>query len=356
MHKFSKAAAAAAATGLAVLGTVAVGGGVANAATNQSAASCSVGAVVLEAGVLPSCQAGDTTVNDPTGFTVTASTSSPVSGLLGAVGTLLNNLDANSDLLSGLTSALTENVSFTLSCKVGGQTVTKAESYTNLTDGVTREINLQTAVGSPAPNSCQVQDFTVHSPISLSLLDLTLLNGVSGSVLNSLGGLLGTTPLTGLNSTDLGSLLGLSVSAKVTADTATPGAVWAKAGTTKAGNTADICADDAGNLNASSAGQVYQCNSDLAQYWVQSSTGQLVHNGVCLTQSGSVVKLANCSSTNQAQVWNVKGTGGNFNEIVNEGTGNCLTWPSAKNFTALKVGACTGKAGALWTGPAKSAV
>ena len=354
MHKFSKVAAAAAATGLAVLGTVAAGGGVANAATNQSAASCSTGAVVLEAGVLPSCQVGTSTVLDPTGFTVTASTSTADSTLTGALSTLLGSLDSGSVLLNGLTSALTENVSFTLSCKVGGQTETQQVSYTNLSDGDSRQIDLKAAVGSPVPNSCQVQDFTVQSPISLSLLDLTLLNGVSGSVLNSLGGLLGSTPLTGLNTTQLSDLLNLSVSATVSADTATPGAIWAKAGTAKAGNTADICADAENNGNAGAAGQVYQCNSDLAQFWSQADTGQLVHNGECLAQTGTLAKLAPCS-TSTAQVWNVRGTGGNFNTIVNKSTGGCLSWPSAKNFTQLKVAACTGKTGQLWTGPAKSA-
>ena len=353
MHKFSKVAAASAAAGLAVLGTVAAGGGVAQAATNQSVTSCAVGAVVLEAGVLPSCTAGDTTVNDPTGFTVTASTSA-VGGLYDAVHTLLSNLDANSSLLTGLDSALTEDVTFTLSCKVGGQTVTQAESYTNLVDGASETIDLKSEVGSPVPNSCQVQDFRVESPISLSLLDLTLLNGVSGSVLNSLGGLLGTSPLTGLDDTDLSSLLGLTVSAKVTADTATPGAIYAHAGTAQAGNTADICADVENNGNAGAAAQVYQCTSDLAQFWTQASTSQLVHNGECLTASGSNVRLAACG-TSTAQVWNVRGTGGSFSTIVNKASGKCLTWTSPKNFTSLKVGACTGKAGTLWTGPAKSA-
>ncbi len=117
---------------------------------------------------------------------------------------------------------------------------------------------------------------------------------------------------------------------------------------------ADICADDANNGNAGSHVQVYQCNSDLAQYWVQASTGQLVRNGDCMAQTGSVVVMAKCDA-NPSQVWDVRGTGGSFKTIVNQTSGNCLTWPNPKNFTQLKVTACTGKAGQLWTGPGKSA-
>jgi hypothetical protein len=74
-----------------------------------------------------------------------------------------------------------------------------------------------------------------------------------------------------------------------------------------------------------------------------------------MAQSGSVVKLENCTSSS-SQVWNVKGTGGTFDTIVNASSGQCLTWPAAVEFTQLTATNCTGRAGQLWTGPSKSAM
>jgi hypothetical protein len=361
MRYFRKMAVATAAAGLAVFGAMAAGGGVANAATSQVAVSCSASAVVLEAGVLSSCTEGATTVINPTSFTLT--TSAP--GLAGSLATTLTSAlsglglsDVNT-LVDQLTT-LTENVSFTLACTVNGQTVTKAESYSGLTDGATETIGLQAAVGSPVPNSCQVQGFTVQSPVSLSPVDAALISGLPSTLLSPLSpalGLLGlgSTPLAGLTGTDLTDLLALSVSATLTANTAVPGAIWTGAAKTSGGLDADICADDAGNGNAAAIAQVYQCNSDLAQSWTQASTGRLVRNGDCITQQGAKVSLQKCSATNAAQVWNVKGTGGNFNEIVNSSSGQCLTAAKAVNFTQLTGATCTGKANQKWTGPAKSA-
>jgi hypothetical protein len=365
MRFINKMAVASAAAGLAVAGTVAAGGGVANAATNQNAVSCSVNAVVLEAGVLSSCSTGDTTVDDPTSFTLTTSEPGLTGTLVTTLTSLLNGLGLSdvSTLVNQLTD-LTESVSFNLACDVNGNTVTVPESYSTLGDGFSHTFNLQSTVGSPVPNDCTVQDFTVKSLVSLSALDIALINGLPSSVLQTAGGLLG--PLsgllqllglpsfTGLSGGSLTDLLGLSVSASLTANTAVPGAIWTGAGTLKTGLDADICADDAGNGDANAEVQVYQCTSDLAQFWVQASTGQLVRNGDCMAQDGSKVKLEDCGS-NPSQVWDVKGTGGSFNTIVNQATGECLTWPKALDFTQLTVTGCTGKAGQLWTAPNKSA-
>ncbi len=297
MRFFSKAAVAAAAAGLAAAGAVTAGGGVAHAATNQVAVSCSTDAVVLTAGVLASCTEGATTVVNPTSFTLTTSSPGLTGGVLSTLSTTLTNLGLTdvSTIISELQN-LDENVSFDVACSVDGHTVTQPESYTALPDGTSETIDLQSAVGSPAPNACTIENFKVSSLVSLSALDIALINGLPSSVLQTSGGLLG--PLsgllqllglptfTGLTGGSLTDLLGLSISAQLTANTAVPGAIWSEAVKTKSGLDADICADDANNGNAGSAAQVFQCNSDLAQSWVQSSGGELVRNGVCLTQSG----------------------------------------------------------------------
>lgn len=317
MRYFSKMAVAAAAAGLAVAGTLAAGGGVASAAANQSVTGCDTGSSGLAANVFPTCTVPVGTVISPTSVTVTANPS--FFSTLGA-------LPGINTVLSLLSQSLAENVTYTLACTVNGTTVAKNESFQATSATQSQTVALQAAVGSPVPNSCQVQNLTATALVSLSPGLLTLLNGTH-----------------------------FTFGATVTANTAVAGAIWTGAGSTKAGNTADICADDAGNGNAGSPLQVYQCNSDLAQYWVQASTGQLVHNGDCLAESGSVTMLEPCNA-NPAQVWTVNGTGGSFKTIVDKTTGKCLTWPKAANFTHLTVTACTGKAGQLWTGPAKSAM
>jgi hypothetical protein len=377
MRFFSKAAVATAAAGLAAVGAVTAGGGVANAATGQVAVSCSTNGVVLTAGVLPSCSEGDTTVVNPTSFTLT--TSSP-----GLTGTVLSTLQTDlGGLLGGLTGTdlsdlnnlisnlqnLTENVSFDVNCSVNGSTATKHESFTALPDGTSQVINLQSAVGAPAPNNCTIANFTVSGLVSLSALDIALLNGLPSSILSTSTGLLGIPLLptslsgilsalglpsfTGLTTDDTNSLLGLDLSAELTANTAVPGAVWQEAAKTSGGLDADVCADDANNGNAGAKAQVYQCESDLGQSFVQASTGQLVHNGVCLTQSGSTVSMQACS-TSSNQVWNT-GTGAQFNEIINASSHQCLTAPKAQDAVQLTGTACASKADQMWKAPAKSA-
>jgi hypothetical protein len=365
MRFFSKAAVATAAAGLAAVGAVTAGGGVANAATGQVAVSCSTNAVVLSADALSSCTEGATTAINPTSFTLT--TSSP-----GLTGTLASTLSTDLTSLglsdaSSLTSQLqnlNENVSFNVACSVNGNTVTKAESYTALADGTSETINLQSAVGAPAPNSCTIQDFTVSSLVSLSAPDIALINGLPSSVLStstpvlgSLSGLLTTLGLpsfAGLSGDDLTDLLSLSISAQLTANTAVPGAIWQEAAKTSGGLDADICADDANNGNAGAHANVFQCDSDLAQSWVQASTGQLVRNGDCLKETSGKVFLQPCSASDATQVWNT-GTGGTFNEIVNSSTHQCLTASKAVDAVQLTGTACTGKANQLWKAPAKSA-
>src|SRR5262249_19632770 len=135
---------------------------------------------------------------------------------------------------------------------VNGTTVNYDGSFQATTDTATQTqvVDLQAAVGSPSPNSCQVQNLKATSLVSIS----------SGLLL-----LLGSTRFT------------FGVSA--TANTGVPGAIWMSNGTTSAGASAGTCADVANNGNAGSKVQAYQCNSGLAQSWIQTNGGQLVRNG-----------------------------------------------------------------------------
>ncbi len=62
-----------------------------------------------------------------------------------------------------------------------------------------------------------------------------------------------------------------------------PGAVYANYPSDSGGAHAVVCADDTANGNAGTKIQAFQCLSDLARPLVQIGTGQLVHNGDCLT-------------------------------------------------------------------------
>jgi Ricin-type beta-trefoil lectin domain len=319
MRKFAKVTAAVATTGLAVFGSLAASGGVANAGTGQQVTGCTTGSSgLLGLNVFPTCTSPDSTVVSPTSFTVSADPS---------FFTTLSALPGINALLALLGQTLSENVTYTVACSVNGNTVSKDEAFTATSSVPTQSqtVDLQAAVGAPSANSCTVENLTAKSLVSLSTPLLLLL---------------GSTKFT------------FGVSA--TANTGVAGAVYLNNGTTSKGAGASTCMDDANNGNAGSKIQAYQCNSDLAQFWLQTHGGQIVRNGVCLTQNGHNATLAKCSGTNHAQVWDVNGTGGSTGSIVNDSTNQCLTMSSPKNFTQITVTNCTGAAGQKWTGPAKS--
>jgi hypothetical protein len=317
MRYFKKLAVATAAAGLAVAGVVAAGGGVANAATDQSVTGCSTGSSgLLALNVFPTCDGPTSTVINPSSVTVAADPSffSTLSALpgLNAVLTLLGQ-------------SLAENITYTLTCSVNGQLVTKDESFQATNSSQSSTVSMQDAVGSPQPNNCQLSDLHAVSLVSLSAPLLALLLGQH-----------------------------FTFGATATANTGVSGAIYMNNGTTSKGAGASTCVDDANNGNAGSKVQAYQCNSDLAQYWIQSSDGHIVRNGVCLTQSGGNAVLAKCSGTNNAQKWDVHGINGAFGTLVNHSTSQCLTAGSPKNFSQITVGNCTGAANQRWAGPAKS--
>jgi hypothetical protein len=309
MRNFRKVAVSLAAASLAAFGTVAGGGGVASAATGQSVTGCEVRSSLVAINVAPTCTSVTSTVLNPTSFTITVNPS--FFSVLGAFG-------------GSLGQTLAANVTYTLSCSVNGATATDNGSFQATTGTQSQVVNLQSAVASPEPNSCSISNLKATSEVTL-------------------------------NSTVLG-LLGADVftfGVTATADTAVPGSIWQQSGKTGAGVNADICVDDTSNGNNGSHVQVYQCNSDLAQYWVWTNGGQIVHNGDCMDLSGSKVVLATCSGAN-SQKWTINGTGGSFNTIVNQSSGQCLTASAPTNFTQFTVATCTGAASQKWTGPGKS--
>jgi hypothetical protein len=67
--------------------------------------------------------------------------------------------------------------------------------------------------------------------------------------------------------------------------------------------------------------QVFTCLSDLADFWTQTATGQFVHNGDCLTDSGSKASLQTCTAGDTSQYWT---SAGSAFELVNKGAPACL--------------------------------
>jgi len=306
MGLFKKTAAVMSAAGLLAFGALAASGGSALATTDQSVAGCSelIGSLAL--GLQPNCTAAAATVANPTSITVTVNTS---------------ELSALLDVIPGLGM----DTSWTLSCEVNGSAVSVPGSYdiTTSAQSASMTINLQATVGSPAPSSCTISDLKVQTSIGLTL------------------GALGLSPF--------------SIGLAATADTATPGAVYANYPNDSLGAHAEICADDANNGNSGTNIQAFQCLSDQADYWLQVSTNQFVHNGDCLTDSGGRVTLAACvaNPTNgSGQIWNQQNASG-AGTLSNADGGGCLTAPASGtiDFATLQVASCHGAVGQKWTVP-----
>ena len=113
------------------------------------------------------------------------------------------------------------------------------------------------------------------------------------------------------------------------------------------------CLDDYGNKTANGNKiQIYSCDGKAQQKWVLSPGGTLRVHGKCLdvynsgTLIGAKAVLWSCTSGKASQQWLV-GPGG---ELINARSGDCLADPGDKtaNSTALKLGACYGRAGEIW--------
>ena len=322
MRKIRKTVAAFAATGLVAFGVLTATGGAAYAGTNIPLASCSTsGTSIVAANVGASCTAGTGNVNNPTSMTVTVDPSF-FTVLLG--NTIINVL------LGGNLSA---TVTYQLTCVVDGSPVT---STTDTGFTVTSEsnnthtINLQNAVGSPAPNSCTLANLKVASAVSL---------GILAEAVNLLH-------------------LGFNFGVSATADNGTPGAIFRTDAANSHGAIPAICADDTGNGNHGTAVQAYTCESDLADQWLQVSTNQFVHNGDCLDDVGGTAKLSLCTANpgnSNTQVWNSVTEPGGYVELVNTATGQCLTSTSPTNGSLLTLHTCTGAKGQRWKVPGVTA-
>jgi hypothetical protein len=302
MRNLRRIAAAAASTGLLALGGLGASSGIAKADTTPyPVTSCTVGGGTLLVGFVPSCTSTGS-VLFPTSITVSVNPGGILTGVLGTILSILGGIE----------------VKYSGTCAVDGANKNFSGNYqvTNSTQPTSTTLDLQSLVGSPVPNGC-----------TMSVTETTM-NPIPAITL-----------LPAFNITDA-----------VTATTATPGSIWQQ--TTSNGA---ICADIPGNGNVGTAAQVYECLGDLAAFFSATGTGQLVHNGDCLTDSGSAASLQPCTAANPSQRW----TGGTSkSELVNRDAGpgqGCLTAPSPANLTQLTLASCTGAANQLWTAPAQTA-
>jgi len=306
MRTYMKAVASTATVGLLAFGAVAGSGGSAFARPEPYALITGCTAMVSGVGVgfVPNCTAAGGTIEHPDssiGIGIEEST---------------DELDALIDGQPGQGfKALWD-----LACDVNGTTVNSPGSYVITSTGQPsyKTIDLQAAVGSPDPNQCSVEDLTV-------------------------------TTLLPLNAEDIDEAVPFQIGAEAVAITAVPAAIHQDEGTTPGGAQAELCVDDTANAEAGAKIQGFECLSDLAQYFVRTSTGQFVHNGDCISVAGGYVLLARCVANDTVQQWTQFKAGGT---VENQATGTCLTAPSVKNGTPLTVKACGSAAHQQWDLPA----
>jgi hypothetical protein len=323
MHKFRKVAATLAAAGLTAFGAVAATGGAASAATGLPLSQCSVqsASLVSAAALTATCTAGTSTIYNPTSLTFTVDPS--------FFTVLLGNSIING-LLGGVLSA---HVTYHLTCLVDGSQVTSTNDTGFTVSSAahnTHTVDLQSAVGSPNPNSCTVSNLTVSSALAANVL--------------------GEIHLLGLNFT-----FGVSEAG----DNGVPGAIFSESTPNSHGAIPALCADDTGNGNHGTTIQSYTCESDLADQWLQTAANQFTHNGDCLDNVGGIAKLSSCvanpGSTN-SQVWSTVNEGHGLVELVNTANSDCLTDATPTDGSALTVASCTGAQDQLWKVPAVTPV
>jgi hypothetical protein len=316
MRIFKKAAVSMTAFCLLTLGAVIGVGGSALAANNPRGliTGCEAQVNRVTEGFEPNCEAIGGTIDNPTVIVVYVDTDS--------LGTLIDNQPGQ-----GM------DASWTLSCVVNGVPVNVPGTYdvTSTSQVPYTIIDLQTAVGSPMPNQCSVEDLTVQTALSLE-----------GSIRRS----------STLKEHALDGEEEFTVGVAALATTAVSGGIYQEEGTTSAGARAELCADDTANGNAGSKIQSFQCLNDLADAFVWTSSGQLVHNGDCVSLSGSKVILSTCTAGEKSQRWLQSAVGA---RVWNRATGTCLTAPSAMAGIQLTVTPCSRGANQKWHLPAATA-
>ena len=306
MRIFMKAVAGTATVGLLALGAVVVSAGPAFAGQDPYAliTGCTTAVNDVTIGTVPNCTAVSGTIEHPNA-------------------SIIVGIATDEDVLTRLIDDQVNQgyeASWGLVCSVNGATVTSSGGYqiTSTTQSQFTTIDLQKAVGSPDPNQCTVEDLVVRTVLPLVAADL------DEAVPFEIGG-------------------------AAEATSAVPGAIHQRAGTTSAGSRAELCADDTANGNAGAKIQAFECLGDLADAFVQTSSGQLVHNGDCLSVTAGGAVLAKCVPDDALQQWTQSKIG---STVKNQSTGTCLTAPSVKDGTQLTVKACGSAASQQWHLPA----
>jgi hypothetical protein len=318
MRIFKKAAVSTTAFCLLALGAVVGVGGTALAAPGpgpgELITGCEAQVNTVSNGFEPNCEAIGGSIDNPTVIAVYVDTDD--------LGALIDDQKGQ-----GL------DASWTLSCLVNGTPVNVPGTYdvTSTAQAPYTIIGLQTAVGSPAPNRCSVEDLTVQTALTLGV-DIRRLSALSEHARDGAEA--------------------FTVGVAALANTAVPGAIYQAEGTTKAGAQAALCADDTGNGNAGSKIQSFQCLGDLADAFVQTSSGQLVHNGDCVGLAGGKVILSTCAAGEESQEWQQSAVGA---RVWNRSNGNCLTAPSVRAGVQLTVTPCGNGANQKWHLPAATA-
>jgi hypothetical protein len=310
MRIFMKAVASTATVGLLAFGAVASSGGAAFAGPNPYSliTGCTTSVDDVAVGFVPNCTAISGAIDYPNSsiFVEEEETED-------TLGTLISDQPGQGF-----------EATWNLVCVVNGTPVTAPGSYeiTSTKQAPFTTIDLQTAVGSPDPNQCEVDDLRMQT-------------------------------LLPLNAADLDDAVPFQIGLAAVAVVAVPGSVRQDEGTTPEGAQAELCADDTANGNAGAKIQGFECLGDRAQPFVLTTTGQLVHNGDCVSVAkGGYVVLAPCVVNDTVQQWTQSKVGGT---VKNQSTGTCLTAPSVKNGTPLTVEACGSAAHQQWDLPAASA-
>lgn len=289
MCKLKHLAATIAGSGVLALGGVAASAGIANASTPVNGCTATG---TLAVGAIPACSSSGM-VENPTSITLSVNSAE--------MGALLNPVASMAG--QGIKD------SWSLTCYAGTrQLFSKTGTFTVTASQTGTSTNLP--LGGEVPTKCDVSS-TVST---LAAVNAILLLNVNA----------------------------LDVSDSVAANEAVPGAIWT--GNPGVGTRcADVAGDNDGNGTKI---QIWTCESDLADYFVQAPSHLLEHDGNCLTNVGGKAYLEYCTEAPD-QIWSNRGAA----QEVHSSTGGCLTDPSATDGTQLTITTCANKADQKWTIP-----
>lgn len=276
-------------SGLLALAGVAASAGIASASTHVNGCTATG---TLAVNVIPTCSSSGM-VENPTSITLSVN-SAELSALLNPVASMAGQ---------GIKD------SWSLTCYAGTRRLfSKTGTFTVTASQTSTSTNLP--LGTEVPAKCDVSS-TVST---LAAVNAILLLNVNA----------------------------LDVSDSVAANKAMPGAIW-----TGNQGVSTHCADVTGDNDANGTKiQIWTCESDLADYFVQTPGHLLEHDGNCLTNVGGRAYLDYCTEAPD-QIWSNSGAA----QEVRSGTGGCLTDFSATDGTQLMITTCANKADQKWTIP-----